>query len=81
MNGIWYKEGRVVVTEELQGKREIIKHITIHQCMDTQASIGRRKSSSATTGGHNYVKMSKITYKDVLIVSATKSTIDQPRRL
>jgi hypothetical protein len=63
------------------GKRKIIKHITIHQYMDTQASIGRRKSSNATTGGHNYVKMSKITYKDAQTVSATKSTIDQPRRL
>jgi hypothetical protein len=25
LNGIWYKEGRMVVTEELQGKREIIR--------------------------------------------------------
>jgi hypothetical protein len=49
--------------------------------MDTQVSIGPYKSSSAITGGHSYVVMSKITYKDALTVSATKSITDQPRRL
>jgi hypothetical protein len=60
---------------------KIIKLIMIHQYMDTQVSTGQYKSLSATTGGHNYVKMSRTTYKDVLIASATRSIIDQPRRL
>jgi hypothetical protein len=43
LNGVWYKEGRVVVTEGLPGKQTLSKHTTIHQYTDTLASTGQYK--------------------------------------
>jgi hypothetical protein len=39
LNGVWYKEGRVVVTAELQANAKSSKLTMIHQCTDTQVSI------------------------------------------